>query len=82
MFEIIIGNLIKIGYAMAIFLCAYLATSCSPCGTTSRSTVNPSAAKAGDRRPEGADVHRRTDHSVYRDHHPSDLRDGSRLDDS
>ena len=25
MFEIIIGNLIKIGYAMAIFLCAYLA---------------------------------------------------------
>ena len=25
MFEIIIGNLIKIGYAIAIFLCAYLA---------------------------------------------------------
>ena len=25
MFEIIIGNLVKIGYAMAIFLCAYLA---------------------------------------------------------
>lgn len=25
MFEIIIGNLIKIGYAMAIFLCAFLA---------------------------------------------------------
>jgi hypothetical protein len=25
MFEIIIGDLIKIGYAMAIFLCAYLA---------------------------------------------------------
>ena len=52
MFEIIIGNLIKIGYAMAIFLCAYLANVVFSCGTTSRSTVNPSAAKAGDRRPE------------------------------
>lgn len=30
MFEIIIGNLIKIGYAMAIFLCAYLANVVLP----------------------------------------------------
>ena len=46
MFEIIIGNLVKIGYAMAIFLCAFLANVVFSLWYNIRSTVNPSAARS------------------------------------
>lgn len=82
MFEIIIGNLIKIGYAMAIFLCAYLANvvfslwynikiNCEPFSREKLATGGLKALTF---------IVGLT--SVYRDHHPSDLRDGSRMDDS